>query len=623
MRSLLTGIEIAALLICITSLAGGAEDRFGDPLPEGALQRLGTLRMRYPSGIGDLAYLPDGRGLIAVGTRVEIWDLARGEIQRTDEITSATIRSVEPNADGSLLLVGDSAGNVHVWDIEAREITTSIDTGQSDLRAAYFSPDETRVLTSGGKPPTLKEWDLATGAELVAIEGRMHFFRQGIYGPDGRTAFVDGGAGSGPILAHYDLETGELLHEWHKDYYSHSRSLVLSPDGQRLLSGTRHSAQEWDVKTYEMLGKFSGHHGHAVTAVAYCADPDELLTGSRDGSIRRWNRHDEKVLLRWWPHDGHVTRIEVSPDGQWALSYGAGLVDERSIEDGTPRIDWERHNGPVEAVAAVPGDSRVVSASTDETLRVWDTRTGASMLAIDGANLGAFAVAVSPDGQRVAAGCKDGIVREFSLEDGSLLRELSGHRGYVRAVAYTPRGSHLLSTAGDSTIRAWGRRDEPVHVLDEHRGGVLTVDVSPDGNFAVSGGRDGTVRYWDLRAGRLVRTMTGHRRWVHAVRFIDDETAVSGDGYGAIIVWDLRSGEILREMDHGAGVSALACDGGRIYAAGGTEVSCWDAATGERIAAFGGHADSVLGLAITGDGHVVTASEDTTLLVWPAVTPAR
>jgi WD40 repeat protein len=617
MREIITSTTVIGVFICLASvaLAQNPAPEENDSLPEGAVQRLGTLALRYPGGIRDLCYLPDGRGVIAVGGRAEIWDLAEGQLQRTDEVSSTTIRSIEPNADGTALLVGDAAGDVHVWDLQEREVTTTIETAQARLSSAYYSPDETRVLTAGTSPPTIAEWDLATGEKLVAIEGGMHSFRQAIYGPDGRTAFADGKAGSGPILAHYDLQTGELLHTWHKDYYSHSRSLELSPDRERLLAGTRHSAQEWDVETYEMLGKFSGHHGHAVTSVAYCADPDQLLTGSRDGSIRRWDRHEAKVLLRWWPHEGHVTRIEVSPDGKWALSYGAGLVDERNVEDGTPRIVWERHNGAVNAVAAVPGGDRVVSGSTDETLRVWDTSSGESLLTIDGANLGAWALDVSPDGQRVAAGCKDGIVREFSLQDGSLLRELSGHRGYVRAVAYTPKGTHLLSSAGDGTVRAWGDRDTPVHVLDEHRGGVLALDVSPDGNYAVSGGRDGTVRYWALSGGRLLRTMTGHRRWVHAARFIDANTVVTGDGYGTIIVWDLETGEIIRKMEHGYGVLALAVHGGRIYATG-WEISCWDAATGERLATYQGHKDTILGLTVTAAGRVVTASEDTTLLVW-------
>ncbi|MGC9317337.1 MAG: WD40 repeat domain-containing protein [Armatimonadota bacterium] len=619
MRAMMTVLEAAAIAACALTMAGGAQDRLGDALPEGAVQRLGTLRMRYAGGIGDLCYLPDGRAVIAVGNRLEIWDLAAGELQSNHEVCDSAIRGVEPRSDGSMLLVADSGGGVHEWSLADRRLVRSIATGQAGLVAAHYSPDERRVLTTGSRPPTLKQWDLASGEELIAIEGRMHYFREGIYGPEGRTAIADGGAGSGEILEHWDLRTGELLKAWLKDYYAHSRSMELSADGERLLVGSRHSAQEWLLESCEMLGKFSGHHGHAVTAVAYCTDPGELLTGSRDGSIRRWNRHDEEVLLRWVPHDGHVTRIEVSPDGRWVLSYGSRLVAETRVEDGTPRVVWERHNGPVQAVDAL-GSGMAVSGSTDETLRVWDLASGECLRTITGATLGAYAVAVSPDGSRVAAGCKDGVLREFDLADGALLRELTGHRGYVRAVAYTPRGTHLLSTAGDGTVRAWGReRAEPVLVLDEHRGGALAVGVSPDGNAALSGGRDGTVRYWDLQRGELVRTMTGHRGWVQAVAFLGQEQALSGARDGRILRWDLASGEMAGEMVHGHAVHALAVtEDGRVLAGGGDLITCWDLSTGEQTAILSGHAASVLDLALTPDErHLLSASQDTTLLVWP------
>jgi len=621
MRGTLTALDMAAIALATMALACAAEDILGDPLPEGAVQRLGTLRMRYPGGIGDLCYLPDGRGAIAVGNRMEIWDLEVGRLEGGAQVCEHGIRGVEPRRDGSVLLVADADGNVHEWDLARGELLRSWPTGQAGLVAAHYSPDEQRVLTTGSRPPTLKEWELGTGEELVAIEGEMHYFREGIYGPGGRTALVDGRAGSGPILAHYDLRTGELLNAWLKDYYAHGRSMELSAgDGERLLVGSRHSAQEWLLDGYEMLGKFSGHHGHAVTAVAYCADPDELLTGSRDGSIRRWNRHEQKVLLRWVPHDSHVTRIEVSPDGEWVLSYGGRLVAETSVEDGTPRVVWERHDGPVQAVAALPVGHVAVSGATDGSLRAWDIDSGECLGTIAGARLGAYAVAVSPDGDRVAAGCKDGVVREFDLSDGSLIRELTGHRGYVRAVAYTPKGSHLLSSAGDGTLRAWGReRDEPVHVLHEHRGGVLAIAVSPDGEFALSGGRDGTVRYWDLRRGTLLRTMAGHRGWVEAVAFAGAGRALSGARDERILAWDLSTGEATAEMSPGRAVYALACtaDGGRAYAGGGGAITGWDLATGEQIAELSGHGSAVHGLALTADGsRLISASADTTLLVW-------
>jgi WD40 repeat protein len=613
-------IEVSVLATGV--LAQATEDRLGDPLPEGAVQRLGTLRLR--GGIGDLAYLPDGRAIIAYGSSVEIWDFKTGERLFRERVISGGIRSMDVRADGKAVLLADSSAHVHEWDVAKNEILHSFPTGQAVLLTARYSPDTTRVLTTGANPPTLKEFELATGKELVSMQGsKLYGFRQGIYDAEGKTAFVDGSySGDNPILAHYDLATGEVLHEWHNNYYSHTRSLALSPDGERILIGSRTMAAEYKIDGYEQLKRYTGHQGAAVTAVAYCKDPNQLLTGSRDGSIRRWDREKPEVLLRWWPHAAHCTHICVSPDGSRVLSYGAGMVVESHISTGLPTIAWERHSQGVEAVAVMPDGRRAVSGSSDTTLRLWNIATGEELAVIEGATLGAYAVAVAPDGGKVAAGCKDGVVREFSLPDGKLLRELTGHLGYVHSAAYTPDGLQLITCAGDGRIRIWSAdSDEPIHVMREHRGGVLSVAVSADGRRALSGGRDGTVRLWDLEAAQLLRTFSGHRGWVEAVSFgVEGGYAFSSGRDGRILKWNLESGEIEAEMVPGSWVRTLACapDGKYIYAAGDDGlISCWDLISGTKVATRQGHEAAVEDLAFTPDGeYLISASRDSSLLVW-------
>ena len=597
-----------------------AQDRLGDPLPEGAIQRLGSTRLR--GSFADLCYLPDGRGILASGGHVEIWDLGAGECQVRARVSESGITSVVARSDGKALLVADRSGTVFEWDMERQEALRSWDTGQSGLCAACYAPDGTRVLTTGSSPPSLKEWDLSDAKELVHIVGNMHGFRAGIYGPGGRTALAGGGTGKNPILAHYDLSDGGLLNEWFKDYTAYSETIELSRDGTRLLVGSRHRASEWVLDDYERIGEYRGHHGHAVTSLAYCLDPNQILTGSRDGSIRRWNRKEQKVLLRWIPHAGHVRRMAVSPDGKWVLSYGRGVVAETRLETGRPRLKWDRHEEAVRAVAFMPGGRRVVSGSSDGTLRAWDVETGACLQTIAGATLGAYAVAVSPDAKRIAAGCKDGVVREFQSSDGKLLRELKGHRGYIRAVAYTPDGARLLSSAGDGSARAWSDAStEPVAIYAGHRGGVLALAVSLSGKRLLTGGRDGTVRLWDLETAELVRTMEGHRSWVEAVAFCgNDSVAVSAGADSRLVRWDLDTGRITSETTQDGSIYALVCgpDGRGVYFGGESQgVAQWDLTSTGPILEMKGHDRPVRALALAPDGKtVVTASDDTTLLVW-------
>lgn len=616
----------AIVLACAVSLTTrAAEDLLGDPLPKNAVQRLGTTRLRY-SGVNDVRYLPDGRGLIASGRRIEIWDLAAGRMQTNLVVSRSGVVSMMPRKDGKVLLVADSGGNVREWDLDQRRELRSWATGQKGLNLAYYSPDETRVLTCGTRPPTLKEWNLADARELIAISGRMHSFTEAVYGADGRTAIAGGPAGSDAVLAHYDLRTGTLLHEWLKDYNLYARCLAVSPDGARLLAGSRSKATEWQLDGYKPLAGFTGHLGGAVVSLAYCKEPDQLLTGSRDGSIRRWNRLKKQVLARWWPHPEYVTRLQVSPDGKWVLSYGGGGVAECSIVDGAPRLKWERHTQPVQCAAALSG-GRVVSGSTDGTLRVWDSFSGHSLLTIRATNLIAQTVAVSPDGKRVAAGCKDGVIRELALDDGCLLRELKGHTGYVRSLRYGATG--LISSGDDGSIRFWSAAaTEPARVIEGdliaqagHRGGVLSIALSPDGERLLSGGRDGTMRLWRVSDGKQMAVFDQHRSWVEAVAFAGgNRRAASVSRDGCLRLWDLQTKQLLAEMNVGGTPGALACsaDGSRAYVSGRTGiVTCWDLVNAKQVAALKGHGDAVTALALAEDGkHLISASEDTTLLVW-------
>ncbi|MBM4082884.1 MAG: hypothetical protein FJ278_24465, partial [Planctomycetes bacterium] len=96
---------------------GERRDRLGDPLPAGAMQRLGNLRMRYPS-FPCLAYLPDGRAIVTQGGTLDICDMARGERLSSTRVSDAGVISVQTRSDGKALLIGDSAGKVREWDVE-------------------------------------------------------------------------------------------------------------------------------------------------------------------------------------------------------------------------------------------------------------------------------------------------------------------------------------------------------------------------------------------------------------------------------------------------------------------------------------------------------------------------
>lgn len=632
-------------------------DGLGDPLPEGAVQRLGTARMTYPTGTVSFCYLPGDRALVANGPSLEVLDLARGTSLERHTITPNNIVAFACERTGAIAAFITREGDVVIWNLtEGRELRRW-HSGQATLSHVSISPDGERVLATGQSPPTLKEWDLESGHERIAIEGPQESFflhvyhkaegataqdgttiptpvqfSMGIYGPDGATAFV--GDSAQTSLMHYDLRTGRLLHQWYPDAYT--RQLALSPDGERLLIGSRHRATEWALDGYRFLNVFTGHHGHEATAVAYCRDPDQILTGSRDGSIRLWNRLDSTVKLRWVAHQRYVTALAVSPDHHRCLSFGAGSLVESDLKTGKPRLEWDRHRAPVLAVAWLPPkgiddeEKQIASSSADGTIRLWNMATGKTVrqFVLPTQGLTGYALAIAPDGRRLVVGGYAGIW-EFDLNTGSPTRELKGHRGWVRALAYTPDGQRLLSSADDGAIVMWSPQAvEASARLEGHRGGVLALAISSDGTYALSGGRDGTVRLWDLRTLQPLKTCVGHEGWVEAVAFgADHRHAHSSGRDGRVLMWDMNTAAITREMNHGEWVHALTCsrDGKMVCSAGKNgRIIFWDAISGRERARLSGHTSDVLALALSSNGqHLVSASHDNTLLIWRSAVGAE
>jgi WD40 repeat protein len=622
MRYELVVLMTGLLVLSMGLAARGAVDSLGDPLPDGAVQRLGNMRMRYGSWVSGLAYLPDGRGIVLQGGGVDIWDLAEGkQLSRTD-VSKTRLMSVKLRPDGKVLLLADGDGIVYEWDYEKMEVVRRWDSGQKGLRSARYSPDGKRILVGGSSPLGLREFLIETGENITAIEtpGFATTRCGAIYGPEGKTAIMGGGYNH--LLEHRDLATGELLHKWGSNY--EAKDIKLSPDGTCLLVGVESHAVEWKLADYSVLHRYDPVPGEAgrVFCHDYAPARNEAVLGVRTGGISRYDRESGKEVLRWMPHSGTIYSICVSPDSQHVLSYGGGLVVESDMDTGEATVQWDRHDAGVEAVAFTPDGKRVVSGSQDCTLRVWDPLSGKCELLIKGATLGAYAVAVSPDGKRAAAGCKDSVVREFSLADGALLRELKGHRGYVRSVAYSHDGKRLFSSADDGSVCVWeGDGAEPVQRLEGHLGGVLSVAVSANDKLLLSGGRDGTVRVWDLVELAEIACYKGQRGWVESVLFVgNDRYAMSAGRDGRMLRWNLDSGKLVGEMTRGSWLSnAVASpDGMRVYVADNTwAVTCWDVPEAKMLSAVKGHAQAVSAVALSPDGkYLVTGSADATLLVW-------
>lgn len=172
------------------------------------------------------------------------------------------------------------------------------------------------------------------------------------------------------------------------------------------------------------------------------------------------------------------------------------------------------HSDAVTAVT-LSGDGRLaISASVDETLKVWEVRSGRELHTLAGHALVVDAVAVTPDGQYAISALGNsfedsGKLKVWELSSGRERRTLTRHAGGVAPIAVTPDGRRVISASFDQTMTIWdlgsGRE---LCSLTGHAGPVTDVSVTPDGQRAVSASEDQTLKAWDLETGTVLATFT-------------------------------------------------------------------------------------------------------------------
>ncbi|KPI25794.1 WD-40 repeat-containing protein [Actinobacteria bacterium OV320] len=330
--------------------------------------------------------------------------------------------------------------------------------------------------------------------------------------------------------------------------------------------------------------------------------------------------------------DGHtdtVRRIAWSPDGRLLATASrdgtARIYDARS---GRTLLVLSCDDVMVECVAWSPDSARVATVGRDRVVRIWDAVSGEPTRLLTGAGDLSRQVAWSPDGRHVAASSKDRTVRVWEADTGRLVRELRGHGDDVWGLAWSPDGSRLASVSHDQTAIVWDlATGTALTTLTGHSDFVEGVAWSPDGRHVATGSGDHTARIWDAESGDLRLLLRGHTDYVWNLAWSPDGrmlASASSDRTVRIVgTDDAKVLAVLRgHADTVWGVTWSPC--GTMLATGSTDGTgmVWDLRPrGAEAVMADGHLGPVNQATWSGDGSLfATASDDGTVRVWDAVT---
>jgi WD40 repeat protein len=165
------------------------------------------------------------------------------------------------------------------------------------------------------------------------------------------------------------MKTGKQLREL-KGHTHTVMSVAFSPDGDRIVSGSRDSSvRVWDVRTGEQLRELRSDANHVI----FSPDSPRIVSGSESHSVRVWDVQAGKQLRMLRSHTNGVNSVAFSPDGDQIVS---GSWDKSvrvwDAKIGEQLKDLKNHNHTVHAVAFSPDDNQIVTSSSDNPIHIWD-----------------------------------------------------------------------------------------------------------------------------------------------------------------------------------------------------------------------------------------------------------
>ncbi|MBP5975548.1 CHAT domain-containing protein [Brasilonema sp. CT11] len=565
---------------------------------------------RTLGGILSATFSPDGKFLAtAIDDEIILWEVANIKQIITYSGHIGWVQSLAFSPDGQILASGSNDKTIRLWNIHTGQCLKTLRGHTNCVQSLAFSSDG-QILASGSNDQTIRLWNIQTGQCLKILPGHTSRVIFASFSLNGQTLVT---GSEDQTVRVWDVNTGECLQilETHINWVL---SIALSPDKQTLVTASDNTTVKfWDLASGECIRILPDYNSY-VWAVAFSPDGKTLATGSEDKTVKIWDALTGECLQTLHEHSD-------SPLGD---SYASRV--------------W--------LVAFNPDGQTLLSASENQTMKLWDVHTGQCLRTVDGYSNWVLSVAFSPDGQMLASSSEDQRVRLWDVVTGECLQTLQGHTNLVSSVTFAPqnidvrtskfitsdvetnqKSQILASSSDDTTIKLWdATTGECVKTLWGHSSWVNAISFSLDGQILASASRDQTVKLWDWRTGECLHTLEGHTHRVKTVAFNPQSSMLaSGSDDNTVKLWDVSTGICLQTFQgHSDWVLSVVfspCAGILASASGDQTIKLWDVSTGENLKTFQGHTYRVRTIAFSPDGKILASgSDDQTVKLWDVTT---
>src|SRR5216683_1657418 len=247
-------------------------------------------------------------------------------------------------------------------------------------------------------------------------------------------------------------------------------------------------------------------------------------------------------------HSNWVDTANWSPNGQRIVSASFDQTlhvwDAFTGQHELKQHDYAYATGGEGAVWSPDGTS-IASNRSDRTVRVWDVATQKQKLSVSGS----APIAWSPNGAYLATGGNDGTVQVWNPFSGASISNFTGH--VTTSTSLVPGALPLSSTQHHPPAALaepfWqSTLTTPAQPLSASPYVIYSLAWSPNGNHLASACADQTVQISAAMSGKHILTYSNHTVNVLTVSWSPNgKRIVSGDAYSNIFLWEAATGQTI------------------------------------------------------------------------------
>lgn len=219
----------------------------------------------------------NGRELFSgASTRLTVYSVPDMEKIKSMSKSADVIYGIDFRSDGKLFALGNSAGNIQVFDSSSKKLIRNLKGHKGPVRKVKFSPNKINLF-SISDDKTFKVWDIPSESEIKTVDAHDDYIRACAVSNNGKY-FITGS---------YDHK----IKIWNIEDYSlvmtidngvPVEDLLVSLNGSIIISTGSNVIKFWDISTGGQLIHSMSPHQKTITSIAYNSDYSHIVTGGLD-----------------------------------------------------------------------------------------------------------------------------------------------------------------------------------------------------------------------------------------------------------------------------------------------------------------------------------------------------